>query len=97
MATVPTDTVHDPPRGNVLLVNSDAHRRGACRAPLECEGYDVVDCRDGPGLLSEVDRRRPDAVLVDVTGPGAGNVETVAQLGPGENSRHPDHRACGAG
>lgn len=82
MAAVPTETVHDTPRANVLLVDSDAHRRGACRALLKREGYDVVDCRDGPGLPAELDRRRTDAILVDVTGQDAGNGETIAQLGP---------------
>jgi diguanylate cyclase (GGDEF)-like protein len=50
----------------ILLVDDDVKLRRILRANFEVVGYDVVDARGAEGALAALDRRRPDAIVVDV-------------------------------
>ena len=68
----------------VMLVDSNAVFRGACRALLLTEGVDVVaDLAPGYGAIAVVRRLRPNVVLVEATdGPprGAEIAELICSL-----------------
>src|SRR5437762_3283434 len=58
-------------RPRVLIVDDHAAFRTSARALLEAEGFDVVgEAADGEGAIGEVERLRPDVVLLDVQLPG---------------------------
>lgn len=52
--------------GTILLVDDDTRLCRMLRANFEVVGYEVVDAHDADGALALLDRRRPDAVVVDV-------------------------------
>ncbi len=54
-------------RPRVLIVDDHAAFRASARALLEAEGFDVVgEAADGEQAVGEVERLRPDVVLLDV-------------------------------
>jgi len=54
-------------RPTVLIVDDHAGFRASARALLEAEGFDVVgEAADGEQAIGEVERLRPDVVLLDV-------------------------------
>jgi DNA-binding NarL/FixJ family response regulator len=58
-------------RPTVLIVDDHAAFRTSARALLEAEGFDVVgEAADGEDAVGEVERLRPDVVLLDVQLPG---------------------------
>ncbi len=58
-------------RPTVLIVDDHADFRQSARALLEAEGFDVVgEAAGGEQALAEVERLRPDVVLLDVQLPG---------------------------
>jgi DNA-binding NarL/FixJ family response regulator len=58
-------------RPRVLIVDDHAAFRESASALLEAEGFEVVgEARDGEEALAEVERLRPEIVLVDIQLPG---------------------------
>jgi DNA-binding NarL/FixJ family response regulator len=58
-------------RPTVLIVDDHAAFRESASALLEVEGFDVVgEAADGEEAIAEVDRLRPEIVLVDIQLPG---------------------------
>jgi DNA-binding NarL/FixJ family response regulator len=54
-------------RPTVLIVDDHADFRESARALLEAEGFDVVgEAADGGEAIAEVERLRPDVVLLDI-------------------------------
>src|SRR3954451_14124550 len=54
-------------RMTVLIVDDHADFRESARALLEAEGFDVVgEAADGSEAIAEVERLRPDVVLLDI-------------------------------
>ena len=54
-------------RPTVLIVDDHAGFRASARALLEAEGFDVVgEAAGGEQAIGEVERLRPDVVLLDV-------------------------------
>jgi DNA-binding NarL/FixJ family response regulator len=70
-------------RPTVLIVDDHAAFRESASALLEAEGFDVVgEAADGEDALAEVERLRPEIVLVDIQLPGLdgfGVAELLAQ------------------
>jgi DNA-binding response OmpR family regulator len=66
----------------VLIVEDEQHLADGLRFNLEAEGYDVDTAGDGESALSLLleERRRFDAVVLDVMLPGKNGFEVAAEL-----------------
>lgn len=64
----------------VLLVEDDARLARLTTAYLESHGLIVSWVSDGPGALAEVERLKPDIVLLDLMLPGLDGVEVCHRL-----------------
>ena len=65
----------------VLIVDDHAGFRESARALLEADGFDVLgDAVDGPSALEQVQRLRPQVVLLDVQLPGMDGFEVAERL-----------------
>jgi DNA-binding NarL/FixJ family response regulator len=61
------NSVSDPQRTTVLIVDDHAVFRSTARALLEFDGFEVIgEASDGEAGLSAAQRLRPDVVLLDV-------------------------------
>lgn len=70
--------------GTILLIDEDARLREILRANFEVVGFEVLDAPDAARALAALDRKRPDAIVLDVV--------PVASDGPGvveRLRRHP--------
>jgi DNA-binding NarL/FixJ family response regulator len=68
-------------RLRVLIVDDHVAFRASARAMLEAEGFDVVgEAADGERAVGEVDRLRPDVVLLDIQLPGADGFAVADRL-----------------
>lgn len=62
---------HEHVRPTVLIVDDHADFRESARALLEAEGFDVVgEAAGGEQAVAEVERLRPEVVLLDIQLPG---------------------------
>ena len=65
----------------MLIVDDHEGFRDAARSMLEAEGFDVVgEAGDGEGALVEVERLRPQVVLVDIQLPGLDGFAVAERL-----------------
>jgi two-component system nitrogen regulation response regulator NtrX len=65
----------------VLLVDDEANLRRMLGAVLAAEGFRVAEAADGTEALAAVQRRRPDAVFLDLSMPGGPDgLATLEQL-----------------
>lgn len=67
-------------RPSLLLVEDDAHTRGALAANLEAHGYGVRAAADGEEALVLWELRRPDLVLLDLGLPGIDGLGVLRRL-----------------
>jgi DNA-binding NarL/FixJ family response regulator len=68
-------------RPRVLIVDDHADFRESASALLEAEGYEVVGvAADGETAMVEVERLRPDVVLVDIQLPGIDGFDVAERL-----------------
>ena len=78
------DCEHAGVRPTVLIVDDHADFRASARALLEAEGFDVVgEAAGGEEAIGEVDRLRPDVVLLDVQLPDVDGFEVAERLAAG--------------
>ena len=70
----------------VLVVDDDPSIRQLVADVLEIEGYTVVLAEDGFAALREVERSRPDCVVLDVMMPGMDGHEVLQRLRASETS-----------
>jgi len=65
----------------VLIVDDHATFRASARALLSAEGYDVIgEAEDGENAIGEIERLRPDVVLLDVQLPGIDGFEVAERV-----------------
>jgi PAS domain S-box-containing protein len=64
----------------VLVVDDNEDAREALRFLLEDEGHHVVTAGDGPGALEEMERFRPEVVLLDIGLPGLDGYEVARAI-----------------
>jgi two-component system nitrogen regulation response regulator NtrX len=69
----------------VLIVDDDASVRQAIKMILEYDGYETASARDAVSGLSEIEARRPDAVLLDIKMPGKDGMEALDEIRKLEN------------
>jgi DNA-binding NarL/FixJ family response regulator len=68
-------------RPRVLIVDDHADFRESASALLEAEGYEVVGAAaDGETAIVEVERLRPEIVLVDIQLPGIDGFDVAERL-----------------
>ena len=65
----------------VLIVDDHASFRASARALLSAEGFEVVgEAEDGELAVDEIERLRPDVVLLDVQLPGIDGFEVAKRV-----------------
>jgi DNA-binding NarL/FixJ family response regulator len=71
-------------RQTVLIVDDHAAFRESASALLEGEGFEVVGAAaDGETAITEVERLRPEIVLVDIQLPGLDGFDVAERLADG--------------
>ena len=64
----------------ILVVDDDRAVREALERALSLEGFDVELAADGAEALAAVERRQPDAIVLDVLMPGVDGLEVCRLL-----------------
>jgi DNA-binding NarL/FixJ family response regulator len=68
----------------VLIVDDHASFRASARALLAADGYEVVgEAESGERALDEIERLRPDVVLLDIQLPGIDGFEVAGRVAAG--------------
>jgi DNA-binding NarL/FixJ family response regulator len=79
-----TECQHVDMRQTVLIVDDHAAFRESASALLEGEGFEVVGAAaDGETAITEVERLRPEIVLVDIQLPGLDGFDVAERLADG--------------
>ena len=74
-------------RPRVLIVDDHADFRESARALLEAEGFNVVgEAVAGRQAIAEVERLRPDVVLLDIQLPGEDGFAVAERLAADSNA-----------
>ena len=81
--TEPTMTNQNPEKRTVLVVDDEEYIRDLVRTALSFSGFAVAVAADGVTALNEVQRLRPDLVILDVNMPGFDGFEVVRRLRDG--------------
>ena len=68
------------PSASVLVIDDDPDVRGFIAAALEEQGYRVREAGDGKEGLAEIDRDKPDLVIVDFIMPGLSGAEVARKI-----------------
>ncbi len=67
-------------RGHILFADDDAMVLRATAAALSLSGFEVTPVEDGAHVLSALEARLPDAMLLDINMPGNQNLDLVDVL-----------------
>ncbi|MBT8215900.1 MAG: response regulator transcription factor [Acidimicrobiia bacterium] len=73
-------TDQNPEKRTVLVVDDEEYIRDLVRTALSFSGYEVAVAADGVTALNEVQRLRPDLVILDINMPGFDGFEVVRRL-----------------
>ncbi len=82
MAYASAHVVPKPIRGgrHVLFADDDPGMRAIVSINLEAEGFEVTTVEDGDEALREIERLRPDLVVLDVMMPGHDGFAVLERL-----------------
>ena len=69
-----------PDRRSVLVIDDDPDVRGFIVATLQEQGYRVREASDGAHGLAELQRERPDLVILDFIMPGMSGAEVASRI-----------------
>ena len=69
-----------PAPSSILVIDDDPDVRGFIVESLEEQGYSVRDASDGRQGLAEIERQRPDLVIVDFIMPGLSGAEVANRI-----------------
>jgi CheY-like chemotaxis protein len=70
----------EPQSASVLVIDDDPDVRGFIAAALEEQGYDVRQASDGKKGLAELERSRPDLVILDFIMPGLSGADVAKKI-----------------
>lgn len=68
----------DDPR--ILIVDDEERIRSLVASYLKADGFEVVEADNGRDAVAEVERRRPDLVIMDVRMPGMDGFEALSEI-----------------
>ncbi|MFI5914066.1 response regulator transcription factor [Dactylosporangium sp. NPDC051541] len=66
--------------GYIVAVDDDEDLRELMATQLRKGGYEVATAHDGPSAIALIQRRPPDAVVLDVSMPGMSGIEVCRTL-----------------
>jgi len=66
--------------GRILVVDDDPQIRRVMRVTLTGQDYEVDDAKSGEAALEKLSKERFDLVLLDVSMPGAGGIDTCRAI-----------------
>jgi two-component system phosphate regulon response regulator PhoB len=64
----------------VLVVDDDQRVRTVVRWQLEADGYAVTEAADGAAALAQIERDRPDLVVLDLSLPRVGGLDVLRRV-----------------
>ncbi len=64
----------------VLIVDDDQRVRTVVSWQLEAEGFAVAEAADGAAALAQIERNRPDLVVLDLSLPGVGGLDVLRRV-----------------
>ncbi len=67
-------------RASILVIDDDPDVRGFIVTTLEEQGYRVREASDGAQGLAEIDRERPDLVVLDFIMPGLSGADVASRI-----------------
>ena len=70
----------NPEKRTVLVVDDEEYIRDLVRTALSFSGFEVAVAADGVSALNQIQRLRPDLVILDVNMPGFDGFEVVRRL-----------------
>lgn len=71
---------NSPTSGHVLIADDDPDALDLVTAIMEGSGYDVRTAKNGRAVFKEIDRARPDAIILDLMLPEMDGFEVVHRL-----------------
>jgi DNA-binding response OmpR family regulator len=73
----------------VLVVDDDQRVRTVVAWQLEADGFAVTEACDGAAALAEIERDRPDLVVLDLSLPGVGGLDVLRRVRAAEGTAPP--------
>ena len=73
----------------VLVVDDDQRVRTVVCWQLEADGYAVTEAADGAAALAQIERDRPDLVVLDLSLPGVGGLDVLRRVRDAEREPPP--------
>jgi len=64
----------------VLVVDDDQRARTVVAWQLEADGFAVTEAGDGPAALAQIERDRPDLVVLDLSLPGMDGLDVLRRV-----------------
>ena len=71
----------------VLVVDDDQRVRTVVSWQLEADGFAVTEAGDGLAALAQIERDRPDLVVLDLSLPGVGGLDVLRRVRAAEGAR----------
>jgi two-component system KDP operon response regulator KdpE len=70
----------------ILIVDDEPPIRRLLRTSLGSQGFEVTEAADGRGALAEIERSRPDLVILDLGLPDISGLEVIRTLRGGDDA-----------
>ena len=67
-------------QARILIVDDEERIRSLVASYLKSDGFEVVEAENGREAVAEVERRKPDLVVMDVRMPGLDGFEALAEI-----------------
>jgi two-component system phosphate regulon response regulator PhoB len=81
--------VPDVACSRILVVDDDQRVRTVVSWQLAAEGYTVTEAGDGAAALAQIERDRPDLVVLDLSLPGIGGLDVLRRVRAAEGTASP--------
>ena len=72
--------MHDVACSRILVVDDDQRVRTVVSWQLEADGFAVAEAADGAAALAQIERSRPDLVVLDLSLPGVGGLDVLRRV-----------------
>ena len=81
--------MYDIACSRVLVVDDDQRVRTMVSWQLEADGFAVTEAGDGADALAQIERDRPDLVVLDLSLPGIGGLDVLRRVREAEGTAPP--------